>query len=262
MYVYVYLDPRINGKWKYQNHVFNNKPLYVGVGSKSRYLAHWRNTKGDNKEYINPILKNKLKAIISVGSEPIMLKIYNKISREEAFEHEIAIIKLLGKIKDGTGILTNIGDGGEHQRIGTIKSQCKPVVMFDLSGNRMEDFESVVAAQFKMTGALKGKGMITKNLKNKSITAYGHIFKYKSDIGDIKKLDISYLNNFGSSIGTFMKQVHCYNSDGTFNKSFDSRIKTSDIFKVSPSNILYHINNNSVINGFILSDKKCEKLCT
>lgn len=260
MYVYIYLDPRKSGKWTYKEHMFHNEPIYVGVGSRSRFVAHWRNTKNNNKEYINPILKNKLKAMLGVRISPIILKIYDKINPEEAFKHEIAIIKHFGKIKNNTGVLANIGDGGETQRIGTIKEQCKPVVMFDLNGNRVRDYESVAAAQFDMTGAPKGKGAVLRNLKGHNYTAYGFVWRYKSDVGNMKKLNVSFLNNLKGNVGSQKKTVYCYNLDGTFNKKYDSVKETmGELFiNCSYETLLRNIKKENIIDGLILSYKNPE----
>ena len=106
-YVYVYLDPRKPGVFKYDEFEFEFEPFYVGKGTKSRLLRHLKNEK------TNPIKVNKIRKIKSLGLEPIIIKIKDNISNEESLEVEVRLIKSIGRSCKKEGPLTNYTEGGE-----------------------------------------------------------------------------------------------------------------------------------------------------
>lgn len=106
-YVYVYLDPRKPGIFKYDEFEFEFEPFYVGKGTKSRLLRHLKNEK------TNPIKVNKIRKIKSLGLEPIIIKIKDNISNEESLEVEVRLIKSIGRSCKKEGPLTNYTEGGE-----------------------------------------------------------------------------------------------------------------------------------------------------
>ena len=62
-YVYVWLDPRKPGEYKYGKYMFDHEPIYVGKGYKNRGLRFKRRE-------CNSFLKRKLNKILS----PIFIK--------------------------------------------------------------------------------------------------------------------------------------------------------------------------------------------
>lgn len=109
-YIYVYLDPRkpIN------NDIFDFEPFYVGRGSKNRLYHHLKEAKRTETKDNNLLKINKIRKILSIGMEPIVIKYYDNLTLDESISLEIKLISTIGKIIDGTGTLTNITDGGEH----------------------------------------------------------------------------------------------------------------------------------------------------
>lgn len=79
-----------------------NKPFYIGIGKTSNYKRAFDIKKRNNiwKKVFN---KTKSKANI----------IYTNLTWAEACEIEINLINYLGRIDKGTGVLTNLTDGGE-----------------------------------------------------------------------------------------------------------------------------------------------------
>lgn len=144
-YVYVYLDPRKPGDYKYDEFEFNFEPFYVGKGTKSRLLRHLKET---NR---NPIKIAKISKIRSEGALPIILKVIDKVSNEESLEIEKRLIKKIGRYCKGTGPLTNYTEGGEtyldykHQEE-YLKKLYKPVIKYDIEGNIIEEYKSVKEA--------------------------------------------------------------------------------------------------------------------
>ena len=55
-YIYIYLDPRKPGNYKYNNLCFNYEPIYIGKGKGYRYRGHLYS----NYKNTNPFLKAKL----------------------------------------------------------------------------------------------------------------------------------------------------------------------------------------------------------
>lgn len=96
-YVYIYYDPRNTPI----------EPIYVGKGVNDRMYHHV------NKKCHNPILERKLTNIKELGLEPIIEKIQDDISDEEALKLERELIVKYGRIDLKTGTLCNLTEGGE-----------------------------------------------------------------------------------------------------------------------------------------------------
>lgn len=106
-YVYIYLNPMKQGKFKYDNYEFEYEPFYVGKGKGDRLNSHIKNIDKINKHKqntINKIIKNELL--------PIIFKIEENLQEVRAWELEKEIIKLIGRRCNNTGTLTNIHVGG------------------------------------------------------------------------------------------------------------------------------------------------------
>ena len=100
-YVYIYLDPRKPGKYKYSKYKFTYEPLYIGKGHDKRIVYF-------DRKY-NPLLMNKLHKMFF----PIYLMIKDNLTEEEAFTEEIKAIATIGRRDQGKGPLCNMTDGGE-----------------------------------------------------------------------------------------------------------------------------------------------------
>lgn len=109
-YVYVYIDPRKTGRFSYAglNFSFLCEPFYIGKGHNDRMLVHFQEYRLKNKNYIS----NKINNILNSGNEPIVFKIYENLTEEEAFEKEIDLINYIGRKIKNEGPLVNIVDGG------------------------------------------------------------------------------------------------------------------------------------------------------
>lgn len=97
-YVYMYSD--------------NGLPFYIGLGVGQRYMHHlWkamRPAKADDTYNVR-----KVRKILSQGRMPIILKLRDGLTRDEAVKLEIDLIKAIGRKDRGVGCLTNLTDGGE-----------------------------------------------------------------------------------------------------------------------------------------------------
>lgn len=114
-YVYVYCDPRKKGRFEYEgvDYVFNYEPFYVGEGAGYRFKRHVTNYELDWN--YNKIKNGKIKHIIKEGYDPLKYVVIYKdmLSKDEAGDIEKEMVKKLGRINIGTGILSNLTDGGE-----------------------------------------------------------------------------------------------------------------------------------------------------
>ena len=157
-YVYQYVDPR------------NNLPFYIGKGKGARIYYHLTETKDriENKKkyaYIKG-LKNK-------GLEPIISKIAENLTSEEAYDLEAKLIRYYGrKGIDENGILTNICEdnrppvtkGPNHHRFGkfvpndySIETRKKISAAKKGKPNGQKGKKKSIVTRMRMSEAAKGK---------------------------------------------------------------------------------------------------------
>jgi len=106
-YVYALLDPRKPGKYQYGAVQCDYEPFYIGKGTGYRCKKHIYRTE-------NKIKSNKINKIIKeTGKKPIIVKLFDNLTEQEAFKKEIELISLIGRYDLKLGPLTNYTDGGE-----------------------------------------------------------------------------------------------------------------------------------------------------
>lgn len=113
-YVYVYLDTRFPGNYRYKNidYIFDYLPFYIGKGEGNRlkkHLSESYNNRDENSHKCNVIRKIKL----STGDDPKIIKLHQNLSESESHEIETFYIQSIGRIDLKLGPLTNKTDGGE-----------------------------------------------------------------------------------------------------------------------------------------------------
>jgi len=111
-YVYVYLDPRKPGKYKYGEYEFEYEPFYVGKGCGKRWRYHLNEAKNRNE---NNYKLNKIRKIINdCGIEPIIIKYKENLDENVSLNLEVDMVDKIGRIiNNNEGPLVNITDGGE-----------------------------------------------------------------------------------------------------------------------------------------------------
>jgi hypothetical protein len=175
-YVYIYLDPRKNGSFKYSfsDVIFEYEPFYVGKGRGNRINM---GIKENSKDYYK---NRKIKSMINDGYFPIALKIFEDMSEDIAFKKESFVIKNIGRADLGFGPLCNLTDGGE----GTVnitpewkKILSKPVIQTK-NGACIAEYNSVKEASEK-TGIIKQN--ISSALTGRYKTAGGFEWAYKNE---------------------------------------------------------------------------------
>ena len=97
-FIYAYFEPN------------NDKPFYVGKGCGDRHLQH---LKRDILYKKNTMFYCKLRKMLRNGILPIVKKLLENLTEQEAFEKEKLFIRIYGRRDIGTGCLCNHTDGGE-----------------------------------------------------------------------------------------------------------------------------------------------------
>lgn len=133
--VYVYLDPRKPGRWETSGVTFLFEPIYIGEGvsarggkkNKGRAYDHLLFAKGTGVE--NNMKTNKIRKILKIGLEPIIIILHDDLVGNESVRHETALIKEIGTraIIDGVsrGPLTNMLLSPPNKRILSEESRSK-----------------------------------------------------------------------------------------------------------------------------------------
>lgn len=111
-YVYIYLDPRKPGDYKFPGFSFNFLPIYVGKGSNNRDRIHLKFCKKYDTHFYRI-----LRRIFNENKEPQIIRIRENLTEEEAFRLEIELINIIGRIDLKTGTLLNKTKGGDGVNI-------------------------------------------------------------------------------------------------------------------------------------------------
>ena len=144
-YTYIYLDPRKSGHYECGDYTFDHEPFYVGKGKDQQYIMHLLQSKNNNDI---PLRENrhkfhKIKNILKENLEPIILKVKENISEQEAFELEICLIWAIGRSDLKLGPLTNLTDGGEGTQGRICRKRTKNKISKSNKGKiRTEEFKN------------------------------------------------------------------------------------------------------------------------
>ena len=114
-YTYIYLDPRKPGNYVYGDYTFDYEPFYIGKGSNGQCLTHLKEAKSNIllEKCGNKYKTSKIRNILKETLEPIILKVEENLTEQEAFDLEIWFIWAIGRSDLKLGSLTNYTDGGE-----------------------------------------------------------------------------------------------------------------------------------------------------
>lgn len=129
-YVYVLLDPRKPGEYKYGKWTFTHCPFYVGKGKGGRARRHFKDYL--NKSTTQSYNSRKLKRIAAIheatGGEPIVKAIKN-LSEARSFELEQHVIDAIGYGRNGPLVnMTAGGLGGNGSLRGPMSAKSKSVM--------------------------------------------------------------------------------------------------------------------------------------
>ena len=111
-YVYAYLDPRKPINLVVDELTFNFEPFYIGKGKKDRLMTHLTDTRSGNF-----LKRQKIERIKLAGYSPIIIKLAEHLSEDDALSLEKRLISSIGtkwRIKEiPSGPLCNMTSGGE-----------------------------------------------------------------------------------------------------------------------------------------------------
>ena len=135
-YVYVYLDPRKSGTYKYGNLIFKYEPFYIGKGYNDRIYKHvnYAKTLIKNNNKINSPTLNKIKKILINDKYPVIYKLYDNIFETSAFRLEIYLINKIGRSDLKLGPLTNLTYDGEGSSGHKLSTETKMKISKSLTG--------------------------------------------------------------------------------------------------------------------------------
>lgn len=117
-YIYAYLDPRKPGEYKYGNYIFEFEPFYIGKSKTTtvynRMYRHLEFVKNRGIDLTNNQYKfNLIKKILEQNLEPIIIKVEENLTEENAFNLEKLLIEIIGTRYNHKGTLVNISLGGD-----------------------------------------------------------------------------------------------------------------------------------------------------
>jgi hypothetical protein len=116
-YIYVYLDPKVKGNFKYtidnKVFIFDYEPFYIGRGKNNRIIEHLFESKREKRFGRKLSIKNiKILNSLEYSSTPFYFKILENLSIKESLDLEIKFIESIGRLDKNTGPLTNLCRGG------------------------------------------------------------------------------------------------------------------------------------------------------
>lgn len=128
-YVYHLIDPR------------TGKPFYVGKGCGGRDVSHLQEASRAEDYWTNRYKCRVINSITRQGKVVGIIRIAESLSEETAFKLEVAEIEKYGRVCNGTGILTNIQEGGASGG-----KEGRSIVSYTVSGAIHASYHSLTAA--------------------------------------------------------------------------------------------------------------------
>lgn len=160
-YVYELIDPR------------TNQPFYVGKGSGNRDLSHFKEAKWVENRWINKIKCQIINNIELSHRQVTIKRVKRDLFEDEAYQLEVELIKKYGKIIDGSGILSNIADGG-----GLGNTNGRTVQSYTVSGSLVKSYKNL---DYAAADVGVHKSTICAALNGRAVTAGGYRWAYDGE---------------------------------------------------------------------------------
>lgn len=186
-YIYAYLDISKKVEKTYSNLglSFLYEPFYIGKGKGDRYISHFKGHRLKSKTYIS----NKINHLISIDKKPTVVKLYENLTEEEAFELERHLISTIGRHNDKKGPLVNITDGGEgvsglkHTEESRSKMSLKGEKHPNFGKNLQESTKEKISEKLKLNNPMKNPKTSEKvRLKNLGRTPWNKGLSTPEDV--------------------------------------------------------------------------------
>jgi hypothetical protein len=251
-YVYILFKTYKKGFFTYSDLNFNMEPFYVGKGRDKR-IIDTVNVRKNKNSYKNNILEKIHLLNLTVTS----VKIGEHMLEKDAFDLEKELISKIGRYDRGLGPLANMTDGGEGGSGGTSRTGdwpelYAPVLMYDLNGDLLKEYDSIKKAKSENPKAKN----ISYCCQLKRDTSGGFIWRYKGSDETVKKIDVSFLIGRTQS-GNNPVAVIQKNEIGEIIGEFDSIKEASIQTGCSSSKIvLVCQKKRSKTNGYFFEYKK------
>jgi NUMOD1 domain len=222
-YVYVFFKPDEN-----------KTPFYVGIGSvyadgRERIDYHFLYAKNP-KHQANKLFYNTLKKILDNNQQPIVEKVAENLSIDNASELEKKLIQLYGRKVDKTGTLCNITDGGEGWS-GEQPHKWKKVVQLDLHGNLINTWESIKQAALETESSRNDISSVCRGVRK---THNGYIWLFLDDYENNFETEIKLRTTFYQ---TQSKITYQYDLKGNLLKIWDNAKQAAETLGLHRSTI-------------------------
>lgn len=199
--------------------------FYVGFGTK--YGKKYSRSKELSKRHRNFLwwkIYNGCNRDISIEI------VFESDIKKDAIQEEIRLISVYGRMIDGTGILTNLSDGGEYGG-----SPCRSISQYDKQGKFIKEWDSVHhIAQFYGVG----DKAIYQSMKSGGVSA-GFMWRYSDGLN----------NDIAPHYAKSNKKVSKYTKTGDYICTYDSLAEASKDTGIDRSSINHCALGNRVSCG-------------
>ena len=134
-------DDRIYHTYALANPLKNGQYFYIGFTGRDERIDEHLDCKKSDKNYHK---KNTIKEIQRAGLEVIIVKILENVDKQTAIDKEIESIALYGRRDKGTGILTNMTDGGEGNIGGVWTNESREKLSKSMVGENNPRFNTIM----------------------------------------------------------------------------------------------------------------------
>lgn len=256
-FVYVYLDPRKLGLYVYGNFTFNYEPFYVGKGKNKRDLDHINEAKYEKRNY-NPHKNRKIRKILNENLTPIILRLSENLSDEDAQKLEIQLISSIGRFDLKRGPLTNLTDGGDGSSNIKQSEETKNKRKKSLKAYRDSPNAYFKSGEFKKTKSKHWTDFYTieKNRITSSINKIGEKNpQFGKTTSDKQKAAASKAakKKKGSKLSLLTKQNISKGKTGIKNSKIRKDCKSYVL--ISPDSIIFNINGAVKLQTFCMLHK-------
>jgi hypothetical protein len=227
-YVYVFLDPRKPGKYKYAECEFTHEPFYIGKGKDYRDKKHlYHYIKNENDQTLK---YRKMRKILKEGHDPIIKRIYDGLDEKTSFILEEQLIKDIGRIDKKNGPLANHTNGGEG---------CSGRKLSEQTKNKISESVKNSGRVYK-PHTIEYKKMMSKLMSGRISPMKGKIQSEKAK----RKISENHSKHRTRSVIRMDK-------DGNYIDCWDSMSNVSDVLNISLSGICNCCNGkNQTCGGY------------